>query len=104
MEIKEKQVIKTFEVEMTQDELSNVYRLLKNEIEGSGCCDNVSADMYDKLKRLHEGNKTVNIIRMGAPGQTFFYKNVEITEEEYTKLKKLGCLYESIKSKGETEW
>lgn len=58
MIIKEKQVVKTFEVEMTQDELRNVYRLLRSEIEGSQCCDSLTSDMYHKLKAFHEGEST----------------------------------------------
>lgn len=54
MVIKEKQVIKTFDILMSQDEIRNVYRLLKNEIEGSECCDATSANMYNQLKHAYE--------------------------------------------------
>jgi hypothetical protein len=52
--IREKKVIRTFEVEMSNDEILNVYRLLRNEVEGAECCDSTSADMYYKLKTAYE--------------------------------------------------
>lgn len=39
---------------MNNEEINSIFRLLRNAIEGSECCDSTTYDMYSYLKQLYE--------------------------------------------------
>jgi hypothetical protein len=57
MVIKVKEVITKYSLEVTEEELRQIYRLLRKEIEGAEYCEATTYEMYHDLKTTFGGVK-----------------------------------------------